>query len=182
MVWCASSTRSLGATRQAESHTPDWSWARSHRNASRSSNDLSGSTQPDRHRSGFGGARGPKQPFAARWVREFWGRSAGQGELLGFISLANVSSRRWRLEAKSSDIRGRDRSKQLQPKRRQGRQSDFGAVSAKSCIGPGSDTANPDMDEGAIRRDASGFGPDRDDPVKQTTSLDFHRQRNPARW
>jgi len=49
MVWCASSTRSLGATRLDESHVPDWSWTRSHRNAPRSPNDLSGSTEPDRH-------------------------------------------------------------------------------------------------------------------------------------
>lgn len=53
MVWCASSTRSLGATRLDESHVPDWHWARPHRNASRAPNDLSGSTEPDRDKLGL---------------------------------------------------------------------------------------------------------------------------------
>lgn len=107
--------------------------------------------------------------------------SGGQGELLGFISLPNLSCRGRRLETKSSDIRGRDRSKQSQPKRRQGRQSDFGTVGAKSCINPRSDTSNPDTDEVAIGRSTHPFGSDRNHPVKLSATLDFHRQRNPAR-
>jgi hypothetical protein len=69
------------------------------------------------------------------------------------------------LEAKSSDIPGRDRSKQLQPKRRKGRQSDFIPIGAKSCINPRSDASNADTDEVAIGLNTNRFGSDRDDPV-----------------
>jgi hypothetical protein len=82
-------------------------------------------------------------------------------------------------EAKSSDIPRRDRSKQLQPKRRQGRQSDFVTIGTKSCINARSDTSNPDTDEVAIGRNTDRFGSDRDYPVKLSATLDFHRLRRP---
>jgi len=88
-----------------------------------------------------------------------------KGELVAFISLPNLSCRRRGLEAESSDIPGRDRSKQLQPKRRQGRQSDFTPIGAKSCINPRSDASNPDTDEVEIGLNTNRFGSDRDDPV-----------------
>jgi hypothetical protein len=81
------------------------------------------------------------------------------------------------LEAKSRDIRGRDRSKHLQPKRRKGRQSDFVTVGAKSCINPISGTANPDTYEVATGRKTNPFVSDRNDPVKLSAKLGFHRQR-----
>jgi hypothetical protein len=108
-----------------------------------------------------GHLRRPKLPF----VIHAWGgpKILGQvtGELLGFISLPNSSCRRRRLGAKPSDIHGRDRPKQLQPKRRQGRQSDLVTIDAKSCINPKSDTSNPDTDEVAIGRNTNRFGEDR---------------------
>jgi hypothetical protein len=79
----------------------------------------------------------------------------------GILSLPNLSGYRRRLTAKSNDIRGRDRSKQLQSKRGQSRQSDFVAVGATFCINPRSDTSNPDTDEVAIGRNTSRFGSDR---------------------
>ena len=104
---------------------------------------------------------GPKRPFV---IQALGGpKILGQvtGELLGFISLPNSSCRRRRLGAKPSDIHGRDRPKQLQPKRRQGRQSDLVTIDAKSCINPKSDTSNPDTDEVAIGRNTNRFGEDR---------------------
>jgi hypothetical protein len=126
-----------------------------------------------------GHLRRPKLPF----VIHAWGgpKILGQvtGELLGFISLPNSSCRRRRLGAKPSDIHGRDRPKQLQPKRRQGRQSDLVTIDAKSCINPKSDTSNPDTDEVAIGRNTNRFGSDRNYPVKLSATFDFHRLRRP---
>jgi hypothetical protein len=101
------------------------------------------------------------------------------GELLGFIILPVSSCRRRRLGAKPSDIHRRDRPKQLQPTRRQGRQSDLVTIDAKSCINPKSDTSNPDTDEVAIGRNTNRFGSDRNYPVKLSATLDFHRLRRP---
>ncbi len=78
-------------------------------------------------------------------------------------------------QAEPSDIRGRDRSKHLQTKHRQGRQSDLVTIHAKSCVHPKPDTPNPYTDDIAIGRNTNPFGARHNYPVELSATLDFQR-------